>query len=575
MTYTCVCGQTKTEEIPALGHTHNWATEYSKDETHHWYDCSGCDEVKDKAEHDWDDGVESTPATETTPGVMTYTCVCGQTKTEEIPALGHTHNWADEYSKDETHHWYDCSGCDEVKDKAEHDWDDGVETTPATETTPGVMTYTCICGQTMTEEIPALGHTHNWATEYSKDDTHHWYDCSGCDEVKDKAEHDWDDGVESTPATETTPGVMTYTCVCGQTKTEEIPALGHTHNWATEYSKDETHHWYDCSGCDEVKSKAKHTEGSWIVDKEPTAMTEGSKHTECVVCGYVMDTDTIPVVDSGFDYDSWWYMMQILMNQKFTITANAGEGGSITDEGKTTVKYNSSKTYVITPDEGYEIEAVIVNGKNIGAVPEYTFKGVNANQTISVTFAKTVWKNPFIDIFETDSYYDAIEYVYENKLFKGVSANEFAPETTMTRAMFVTVLGRLASVDEDDYTDTSFEDAVPGTWYAPYVEWAADNGIVNGYGNGLFGVEDEITIEQAVVILARFADYIGVDLDTDAVLERFFDADEVADWAVEAMKWAVDNDIYEGINGRLNPKAPAKRWMLAEMLLAFDEAYGE
>jgi len=279
--------------------------------------------------------------------------------------------------------------------------------------------------------------------------------------------------------------------------------------------------------------------------------------------------------ESDFDSDRWYWSIMQLFNQKFTVSASAGEGGSITNEGKTTVKYNNSITYIITPDDGYEIEAVYVNGKNVGAVDEYKFRGVKSNQTIEATFVKTGWDNPFIDIFETDSYYDAIEYVYENKLFKGVSAIEFAPDTTMTRAMFVTVLGRLADVDEDEYTETSFEDVIPGTWYASYVEWAADNGIVNGYGNGLFGVEDEITIEQAVVILARFADYIGIDLDTNAVLDRFFDADEIADWAVEAMMWAVDDEIYEGINGRLNPKAPAKRWMLAEILLAFDEAYGE
>lgn len=79
---------------------------------------------------------------------------------------------------------------------------------------------------------------------------------------------------------------------------------------------------------------------------------------------------------------------------------------------------------------------------------------------------------------------------------------------------------------------------------------------VLGYGNDLLGVEDEITIEHAVVLLARYADYIGID--TDATLDLFYNADEVADWAAEQMKWAVDNRIFEGIDNELNPQNPAK-----------------
>ena len=78
------------------------------------------------------------------------------------------------------------------------------------------------------------------------------------------------------------------------------------------------------------------------------------------------------------------------------------------------------------------------------------------------------WKNPFADVSENDSFYPAVEYVYKNELFRGVSANRFAPHSTMTRAMFVTVLGRLAGVDQSEYTKTSFSDAVAGEWYSAY-----------------------------------------------------------------------------------------------------------
>lgn len=282
---------------------------------------------------------------------------------------------------------------------------------------------------------------------------------------------------------------------------------------------------------------------------------------------------TVPSNDKF--WDDWYRSMMILFNQKYAIIAAAGEGGSITPAGKAEVKYSNSITYTITPDEGYEIKSVSVDGKNVGVTTEYTFKNVRAKHTIAVAFIKTGWDNPFIDIFETDTYYEAIEFVYENGLFKGISDNEFAPDTTMTRAMFVTVLGRLVGVDATYYTKTSFDDVVPNTWYAPYVEWAASEGIVLGYGDGVFGVEDKITVEQATVIMARYAEYAGISTKSSMKLGYFSDAADVADWAVKQMEWIVGEDIYDGEDGKLNPKAPAKRSLVAEILFAFVTKFGE
>ncbi len=184
------------------------------------------------------------------------------------------------------------------------------------------------------------------------------------------------------------------------------------------------------------------------------------------------------------------------------------------------------------------------------------------------------WINPFKDIYASDSYYDAIRYVYENGLFKGVSDTEFAPAVTMTRAMFVTVLGRMAGVDIRYFDGNSFTDAVPGEWYAPYVEWAAAYGIVQGYGNGIFGINDKITVEQASAILARYAAYIGLSTESTGTLNAFADAGDVSGWAVENMKWVVANGIYTGESNRLNPKTPASRALVAVMLYNFQDKNG-
>ncbi len=179
------------------------------------------------------------------------------------------------------------------------------------------------------------------------------------------------------------------------------------------------------------------------------------------------------------------------------------------------------------------------------------------------------WINPFADVNSNDKYYSAVQFVYEKGLFKGVSDNQFAPDTTMTRAMFVTVLGRLAGVDTMYFTSTSYDDVVAGEWYAPYVEWASQSGIVNGYGDGTFGVNDKITIEQAAVIMARYSEYIEHDTHTDIVLDHYSDSSEISTWAEGAMKWIVQEEIYLGEEYKLHPKNPAKRSLVAEILYLF------
>ena len=443
---------------------------------------------------------------------------------------------------------------------------------------------------------PQPQHTHTFSEEWTTNTKYHWHKCTGCDEVADKAEHVWNDGEVTTPATGTTAGEKTYTCeVCKKTKTEEIPATGHTHTFSEAWSSDETHHWHECTGCDDIADMAKHIPSGWIVDREATHSRDGKMHRECKVCGYILEKSVIEAEGSDFDYSAWYYARQQLLNQTFRITAKAGVGGTITDEGTTGVKFGNSITYKITPDAGYEIEAVYVDGKNIGAVDEFTFSDVRGSAEISVTFKKSekapaieaidednsevideaeeiveAWVNPFIDIFESDDCYEAVRFVYENGIFRGVSENEFAPATTMTRAMFVTVLGRLAAVDESAFSGTSFSDVPAGEWYSAYVEWASRNGIVNGYGDDTFGPNDEITVEQAAVIITRYAEFMGVEVESETTLDGFADAADVADWAADQMAWAVENGIYN-TEEFLNPKAPASRSLIAEMLYAFSE----
>lgn len=187
------------------------------------------------------------------------------------------------------------------------------------------------------------------------------------------------------------------------------------------------------------------------------------------------------------------------------------------------------------------------------------------------TREESVWRNPFSDVSPSSASCSAIRFVFENGLFNGVSADRFAPDQSMTRAMYVTVLGRFSGVDVSRYNEVTFTDVLEGQWYTPYVAWAQKNGIITGYDDKIFGVNDTVTIEQAAVILERYAGKIGLDTASGADLSRFRDSGSVADWAREGMRFAAGHGLYQGTDGKLNPKDNASRAQVAEMLacLAF------
>ena len=179
----------------------------------------------------------------------------------------------------------------------------------------------------------------------------------------------------------------------------------------------------------------------------------------------------------------------------------------------------------------------------------------------------------FIDISPDDGkYYDAAKYVFYEGLFKGIDDIRFGPDMTMTRAMFVTVLGRANVADTEKYSEKKFSDVEPDTWYGPYVNWASELGFVLGYEDGTFRPDDTLTIEQAAAIVNRYASYPGYSTDPVGDLSAYSDASDVSEWAVPAMTWASDYGVYTGTDGALTPKADAPRKAVALMLYNFINA---
>ncbi|MCM1335718.1 MAG: leucine-rich repeat domain-containing protein [Bacteroides sp.] len=306
------CDETDTREIENSATGHSFDTTWSKDETYHWYaaTCGHNDQTKDKAEHTWNDGEETTPATCTEKGVKTLTCtVCGATKTEEIAALDHDFDDGEVTTAPTCTakgvQTFTCkrAGCGATKAEdlpaLDHDFDDGVVTTAPTCTEKGVKTFTCKrdnCGATKTEEIAATGH--RWNTVWSADENNHWHNClnDDCEATADLAAHEDDGGKVTTAPTTEREGERTYSCkVCEAImRKEPIAKLDpdHTHTFGADWKSDSTNHWHECD-CGEKADQAAHTEDNGAITTEPTLEQEGVKTYSCAVCGVVLRTEPI------------------------------------------------------------------------------------------------------------------------------------------------------------------------------------------------------------------------------------------------------------------------------------------
>ena len=182
-------------------------------------------------------------------------------------------------------------------------------------------------------------------------------------------------------------------------------------------------------------------------------------------------------------------------------------------------------------------------------------------------------ETPFKDIAETDWFYDAVKYVYENKLFSGVADDEFAPNDSLTRAMLVTVLWRAENMPESDF-EVSFNDIETDGYYAEALRWAASKGIVEGISETEFAPNDNITREQIAAIMFRYAKLKGnVPEGEWAVSLEYNDAGDISDWAVEAVMFCKLKGIMLGDDANaFNPKNNATRAETAAIAQRFLES---
>lgn len=183
------------------------------------------------------------------------------------------------------------------------------------------------------------------------------------------------------------------------------------------------------------------------------------------------------------------------------------------------------------------------------------------------------WKNPFEDVEENQWFYEAVEFANKKSLFNGMSATKFGPDVSMTRAMLVTVLYRWAGEPEVSGV-TKFADVAKGSYYEKAIIWAEKNGIVTGITETEFKPDMEITREQIVVIMFRFANYrkFDVSVGEDTNILSYEDFNEISEYAIPAMQWAVGANLVKGNTAStLDPRSNTTRAQVATILQRFIE----
>ena len=242
----------------------------------------------------------------------------------------------------------------------------------------------------------------------------------------------------------------------------------------------------------------------------------------------------------------------------YTIKATAGAGGSISPSGNVSVREGRDQTFTITPDKGYAVANVKIDGKSIGAVKSYTFENVRRNHTIEVSFARA---NEFIDVPAGSYFYEAVMWAVENGVTTGVSASRFDPNGICTRAQAVTFLWRAAGSPAPRSRTMPFTDVPVGSYYYDAVLWAVENGITKGTSETRFSPNMTCSRAQIVTFLWR-----SEKSPAAGTANPFADVKSTAYYA-GAVLWAVREDITKGTtNTTFSPNADCTRAQIVTFL---------
>ena len=248
----------------------------------------------------------------------------------------------------------------------------------------------------------------------------------------------------------------------------------------------------------------------------------------------------------------------------YTIKTTAGAGGSISPTGSVSVREGRDQTFTITPDKGYAVSNVKIDGKSIGAVKSYTFENVRRTHTIEVIFMKANG-NPqtgvFVDVATGSYYEDAVDWAVGNGITQGTDDTHFSPDGICTRAQAVTFLWRAAGSPKPETRTMPFTDVPAGSYYYDAVLWAVENDITKGTSDTTFSPNMTCTRAQIVAFLWR-----SEKSPAAGTANPFADVKSAAYYA-DAVLWAVKENITKGTtNTTFSPDADCTRAQIVTFL---------
>ena len=308
----------------------------------------------------------------------------------------------------------------------------------------------------------------------------------------------------------------------------------------------------------ELKGVSAETDYS-IQGNTVTFMDDGSKYAMQVVASNGNATAPDTPVKSGYTFAGWyldedvynfatpvaenltltakWTRNSSSSRNYYTIQATAGTGGAISPSGKISVREGRNQVFTITPDQGYAVSDVQIDGESVGAVTSYTFENVRKAHTIAVSFAKV---KVFVDVPAGSYYKDAVDWAVENGITQGTDDTHFSPDDVCTRAQMVTFLWRAAGSPKVENGKNPFTDVKADVYYYDAVLWAVEKGVTSGTSATTFSPDATVTRGQTVTFLYRNAgspEVSGTMPFTDVEADAYY---------AKAVQWAVQQKITTG-----------------------------
>ena len=523
------------------------------------------------------------------------------TKEVELPALGHKYKgeikWSEDFkSADAT---FTCETCKDVQTvKADVTKKIG----DATCTTGGKVTYTAkaelkdkdgkvlaTATESKTVDVQALGHEYeskfDWAEDASSakatltckrgDDKQTVDAVITKDEKSSVAPTCTEAGKNVFVATATYDG-KDYT----DTKEVEVPALGHKYKGAIKWSEDfkSADATFTCETCKDVQT----AKADVTAKTDNATCTTGGKVTYTAkaelkdkngkVLATATDTKETTVDALGHDYESKFDWAEDASSAKATLTCKRGDDTQTVDAVIAKDEKSSVAPTCTEAGKNVFVATATYDGKDYTDTKEVAVPALGHHYVDGVCDRCGAIKLPFTDVNEGDWFYDKVAYVYHHKLMTGTSETTFEPNATLTRAMMVQILynkeGRpAATTNGNPYTDVPKDQ-----WYYNAVQWAYENKITSGTSETTFEPNSEVTREQFAQFMYNYAGNPAVSGKLD-----FVDADQVSDWAYDAMVWANQNNIILGKKKSdgsvvLDPRGNATRAEAATILMGYCKA---